>query len=52
MVIGLNGVGKIIFFDVIIGKIVFIEGDVVFKGCFLVGMCEYCIVCCGIGCKF
>lgn len=51
-IIGFNGVGKIIFLDVIIGKVKLIIGKVLFKGKNLIKILEYKIVCMGIGCKF
>lgn len=53
VIIGFNGVGKIIMMDVIIGKLKFDEGDVFF--CDLVDLIKFDevdIVNMGIGCKF
>ena len=51
-VIGPNGAGKTTFLDVITGKTVPTEGDVVFKGRSLVGTLEHRIARFGIGRKF
>ena len=51
-VIGPNGAGKTTFLDVITGKTLPTEGDVVFKGRSLLRTSEHCIARLGIGRKF